>query len=135
MMERSAPIEQQRVPPGGELPLPVEISGESATPVFGTADPTTGLPRRLRLLAYRRPPHDPVHWLLLLVADRVESGSHLIREAITPGKQHLVVRHFVRQARGHPEGVATIAAVVIGTAVLTRAGMLLASRNCRPSSG
>ena len=131
MSERSAPIQQQRVPSGGELPIPVEIRRENATSVFGTAAPTTGLPRLLRIQAYRRPTHDPMRWLILLVADRVESGEHLAREAIAPGKQPLVVRHFARQIRAHPEGVVSLAAIVVGSVVLARLGVALVRRYCR----
>lgn len=114
------------------MPIPIEIHPEKATPVFGTAQPRVGLIRWLKRQAYQLHIHDPRRWYLLILADRVETASELTREAITPGQQYLVVRHFARQARAHPEGVAALAAVVIGSAALARAGIMLYRRYCRP---
>jgi hypothetical protein len=37
-----------------------------------------------------------------------------VREAVTPGEQGLVLRHFARQARAHPAGIiATIVGLVL----------------------
>jgi hypothetical protein len=41
-------------------------------PVFGTAQPPTGLSGLLRRLAYRIPEEKARHWLTLLLADRVD---------------------------------------------------------------
>ncbi|APR78737.1 Hypothetical protein A7982_04084 [Minicystis rosea] len=46
---------------------------ERLTPVFGTATPPHGLSGVLRRVAYRAPDHLARHWLLLLVADRVDA--------------------------------------------------------------
>jgi hypothetical protein len=51
------------------------------TPVFGTSSPPRGLSGQLRRLAYARPDHYTMHWMLLLAADRVdviESGLRSI---------------------------------------------------------
>lgn len=42
------------------------------TPVFSTAQPPHGLSGALRRMAYTIPDHRVRHWLLLLVADRVD---------------------------------------------------------------
>lgn len=55
------------------------------TPVFSTAVPPHGLSGAIRRFAYRIPEHLVRHWLLLLVADRVdvvESKLHLPRPVI-----------------------------------------------------
>jgi hypothetical protein len=42
------------------------------TPVFSTAAPPHGLSGELRRLAYAYPDQDDKHWVLLLLADRVD---------------------------------------------------------------
>ncbi|MBV9945469.1 MAG: hypothetical protein JOZ69_01320 [Myxococcales bacterium] len=49
---------------------------EQLTPVFGTKQPPRLLSGLLRRLAYQIPEHRPTHWLLLLVADRVDVLEH-----------------------------------------------------------
>jgi hypothetical protein len=91
----------------------------SETPVFGTAQADVhGPAEQLRQQAYRRPTHDPMHWLLLLAADRAESAGTLLRETVQPGQQQYVVRHFARQARSYPMGFAGAAAATALAAVL-----------------
>jgi hypothetical protein len=46
------------------------------TTVFGSAQPPKGLSGMLRRLAYRLPEHRARHWMLLLVADRVDELEH-----------------------------------------------------------
>lgn len=50
------------------------------TPVFGTALPPRGLSGALRTRAYAIPEHRARHWLLLLVADRVDVVETWVRE-------------------------------------------------------
>src|SRR5262245_50232486 len=104
-MSQLATIVQQPLPPYLECPLPVQLGRGRLPPVFGAAEPTRGLPTAVRRVAYALPDYDARRWLLLLVADRVESGEVIAREAVTPGQQALVVRHFARQARAHPAGL------------------------------
>lgn len=47
--------------------------GKPMPPVYGTAVPPRGVSGALRRLAYRRPDHETSHWLMLLLADRVDS--------------------------------------------------------------
>jgi hypothetical protein len=42
-------------------------------PVYGTAVPPRGLSGALRKAAYRYPDHVATHWLMLLLADRVDA--------------------------------------------------------------
>lgn len=43
------------------------------TPVFGTSVAPRGLSGLMRRLAYQRPEHATSHWLVLLLADRVDA--------------------------------------------------------------
>ncbi|RKH52135.1 hypothetical protein D7X55_15540 [Corallococcus sp. AB049A] len=45
-------------------------------PVFGTATPLHGVSGLIRRAAYRKPDHDPSHWLLKMFADRVDSWGY-----------------------------------------------------------
>lgn len=53
------------------------------TPVFGTAQPIHGPVGRLRRRAYAVPEHRATHWMLLLLADRMEAWSDSIRRPST----------------------------------------------------
>jgi len=46
---------------------------EELTPVFGTAIPPRGLSGVMRRFAYGFPEHSNVHWLVLLLADRIDA--------------------------------------------------------------
>jgi hypothetical protein len=50
------------------------------TPVFGTAQPLSGLSGAVRRLAYVRFSEGRLaHWLLLVVGDRIDAGEHRLR--------------------------------------------------------
>jgi hypothetical protein len=49
---------------------------ERLTPVFGTAQPPKGLSGLIRRGAYAIPEHKVRHWLLLLLADRIDVAEH-----------------------------------------------------------
>ena len=55
---------------------------EQLTPVFGTAQPPKGLSGTMRRMAYRIPEHKLPHWLLLLMADRVDVLEHRLGRAL-----------------------------------------------------
>lgn len=67
--------EQQRGHPDRER----SIEHSRLTPVFGSAQPLRGVAGAVRRIAYRRFSEGQArHWLLLILADRVESvGAHL----------------------------------------------------------
>jgi hypothetical protein len=50
------------------------------TPVFGTSSPPSGLSGRMRAVAYKLSENDIRHWLLLLLADRVNVVEGLIQD-------------------------------------------------------
>jgi hypothetical protein len=51
-------------------------------PVFGTAQPPHGLSGAIRLFAARFPDHYPSHWLLKMLADRVDSWGLRLRRVL-----------------------------------------------------
>jgi hypothetical protein len=50
------------------------------TPVFGTSVPPTGLSGALRSVAFKYSENDLRHWLLLLVADRINVVEGLVQD-------------------------------------------------------
>jgi len=58
----------------------IRMELNAPTPVFGTAQPPRGLSGLMRRGAYRVPEHRPSHWLLLLLADRVDVAEHRAKE-------------------------------------------------------
>jgi hypothetical protein len=66
--------------------VPRERSNEHAflTPVFGTAQPLHGVSGAIRRLAYVRfSEARAAHWLLLVLADRVEAGAAHVRSLLS----------------------------------------------------
>ena len=49
---------------------------EEMTPVYSTANPPRGLSGAMRRAAYKIPEHKTSHWLVLLLADRVDAIEH-----------------------------------------------------------
>lgn len=68
------PAEQPRR--GVEVLHSVERPG--LTPVYGTTTPPKGASGQLRRFAFRYSENDMRHWLLLLLADRVDMGEGLV---------------------------------------------------------
>ncbi len=77
-------VPMERTPPrlpagsGGALPQQQEtvevlrsVERPGITPIFGSSSPPSGLSGKIRRAAYRLSENDIRHWLLLLVADRV----------------------------------------------------------------
>jgi hypothetical protein len=65
---------------------PREHSIEHAfvTPVFGTAQPPTGLPGAIRRYSYAKYSEGrAAHWLLLMFADRVDAWEHHLKSLLT----------------------------------------------------
>ncbi|MEW5808744.1 MAG: hypothetical protein AB1925_04750 [Actinomycetota bacterium] len=54
------------------------------TPVFGTAQPPSGLAGALRKFAYKKFSEGrAAHWMILLYADRVDAAEHHVRSLLT----------------------------------------------------
>lgn len=52
------------------------------TPVFGTSVPPRGISGAVRRAAYRLPEHYTSHWMLLLLADRIDAVEGAILELV-----------------------------------------------------
>jgi hypothetical protein len=74
--------------------------------VYGTAQPPKGVSGLVRAAAYKYPDHFTRHWMMLLLADRIDAMEHRIRSV---------------------GGVATMAAVLL----LGGVGVGLARRSAR----
>jgi hypothetical protein len=68
-------IEPERQPTEGVAILPGQR--DRSTPVFSTALPPRGLSGALRIAAHRIPDYRVRHWVLLLVADRIDLIQNL----------------------------------------------------------
>lgn len=90
------PMELKPEPrPGSQVPVTpqqtdVPINHEHVTksrmpPVFGTGEPPKGLSGALRTLAYKYPDHWARHWMVLLLADRVDVWEHRLRRSLPAG--------------------------------------------------
>lgn len=66
------PITSQQEQRGDRLH---RVGLDEPTVVFGTAQPHRGLSGTLRTAAYRIPEHHARHWMLLLLADRVNTAE------------------------------------------------------------
>ncbi|RKI04761.1 hypothetical protein [Corallococcus sp. AB038B] len=73
-----APIALQHA----EVPVFKHAGRKQMPPVFGTAQPPKGLSGLLRKAAYAKPDHKPGHWMLLLLADRVDVWEHRLRKSL-----------------------------------------------------
>lgn len=66
------------------------IEGPPITPVFGTSVPPSGLSGLIRRFAFRRSESDLRHWMLLLMADRVNVVEGLLQDAASSRKLRTV---------------------------------------------
>ncbi len=78
-----APWPNSRFPPARMTATPSVPKhgrpGKAMPPVYGTAVPLRGVSGALRKAAYRYPDHVATHWLMLLLADRVQSWGRRAR--------------------------------------------------------
>jgi hypothetical protein len=77
----AAPLSSPHARTVVQLRQPGQPTGvtDARTPVFGTAQPPRGLSGRLRRAAYRIPDHHARHWMLLMLADRVDVLESRVR--------------------------------------------------------
>jgi hypothetical protein len=86
---------EEKVPhprPGAQVPIEHQKSDEPVIhahgglprmpPVYGTAVPPKGLSGLLRKVAYEYPDHWVRHWVVLLLADRVDVWEHRLRRGL-----------------------------------------------------
>ncbi len=71
-----APDRQANTVKGKTVTVLMHADRNELTPVFSTQVPPRGLSGLIRRAAYRIPDNYVKHWLLLLVADRVDAHEH-----------------------------------------------------------
>lgn len=88
------PMEEKDPQPraGAQAPIEPQQTGQPVThahgglpkmpPVYGTSIPPKGLSGVLRKVAYGYPDHWVRHWMVLLVADRVDVWEHRLRRGL-----------------------------------------------------
>jgi hypothetical protein len=85
------PMEKTAEPlPGSRTPIEAQHSDvkvlhdphRPVTPVYGTAQPPTGLSGLMRKLAYSYPDTYARRWMVLLMADRVDALEHRVRRSL-----------------------------------------------------
>ncbi|MDH6592905.1 hypothetical protein M2165_002794 [Variovorax sp. TBS-050B] len=119
-------VPKERTPP--RLPHPVEPPQQQhadvevlhsterpgITPVFGTTLPPSGLSGRLRRAAFRHSENDIRHWMMLLLADRVQMGEALCSDLARGHVPNLYAEMGGRaELRHNPMGAARKAAIGI----------------------
>lgn len=67
-----------------DVPVLTHAARRDLTPVYGTAIPPRGLSGMLRRVAYRIPEERASHWMLLLLADRVDVAEHRLASRPLP---------------------------------------------------
>jgi len=121
------------VPEGELTPQPrdieVFVSPErpGITPLFGTSAPPRGLSGLLRRIAYKGTENDIRHWLMLLLADRVDMVEG-IGEDLAHGKVPNVLAEMGIKAEWEHNKAGLVRKVAIGAAVAGVAWYLLKRR-------
>jgi hypothetical protein len=97
------------------------------TPVFGTAQPPRGLSGMIRRAAYKLTESDIRHWLMLLVADRVNVVEGVVDDLAHGHVPNVMKEMGIRaELRYNPRGLVKKAA--IATAVAGAAWYLMSRR-------
>ncbi len=132
-MERTPPrfIHQ----PEGELPqqperVEVLVSPErpGITPIFGTGQPPSGLSGMIRRLAFKSTENDIRHWLLLLLADRVNMVEGIADDLARGHIPNILGEMGIKAELKHnPQGLAKKA--LVATAVVGGVWYLLNRRS------
>jgi hypothetical protein len=91
------------------------------TPLFGTAQPPSGVSGMIRRAAYKMTENDVRHWLMLLLADRVNVVEGIVDDLAHGKVPNLLGEMGIKAEWKHnPAGLvkkAAIATAVVGTAV------------------
>jgi len=91
---------------------------DGPTPVVGTAQPPAGLSGLIRRQAYQIPEHYARHWLLLLVADRVDVAEHRLGDALSAPLEKAGFEPGARIARRNP--LAVLGGAVVGAWIVKK---------------
>jgi hypothetical protein len=133
-MERTPPRLEHPPPPLVQQKTDIEVfvspERPSITPVFGTSVPPSGISGMIRRAAFKTTENDIRHWLLLLVADRVNVVEGIVQDLSEGRVPNVLAEMGVRaELRHNPAGLVKKAAIT--TAVVGTAWYLLTRRNSR----
>jgi hypothetical protein len=126
-MERTPPrLEGVRWTRPEDQPLNMKVyhsvERPGITPIFGTSAPPAGLSGKIRDMAYTISENDIRHWLLLMLADRVNVvegiGSDLMRGKIPNVLAEMGIRAEWKHNKAGLARKVAIASLVAGTAYL-----------------
>lgn len=99
----------------------VSIERPGVTQLFGTGQPPSGLSGMIRRAAFKASENDLRHWLLLLLADRVNVVEGVVEDLARGHIPNVLGEMGIKAEMKHnPAGLAkkvAIAAAVVGTAV------------------
>lgn len=113
---KEGPLEQQ--PERVEVLVSPERPG--ITPIFGTAQPPAGLSGAIRRVAFKSTENDLRHWLLLMLADRVNVVEGVVDDLAHGHVPNILGEMGIRSEWKHnPAGLvkkAAIAGAVVGAA-------------------
>jgi hypothetical protein len=85
---------------------------DEPTPVFGTGQPPHGASGYLRRAAYEVPEHYARHWMLLLVADRLEIVEDRLGDVLAGPLERAGYDDPARRVRANP--LAALAGIAVG---------------------
>ncbi len=126
-MERTPPrLEGVRWTRPEDQPLNMKVyhsvERPGITPIFGTSTPPTGLSGKLRDVAYNISENDIRHWMLLLLADRVNAVEGIGADLMQGRLPNILAEMGIKSEWQHNKaGLArkvAIASLVAGTAYL-----------------
>ena len=132
-MERMpARVHAHGVPPQQPRNMEVFVSPErpGLTPLFGTSAPPRGLSGAIRRFAYKLTENDIRHWLLLLVADRVNVVEG-IGDDLAAGRVPNVFAEMGIKAEWQHNKTGLVKKVAVAGAVAGIAYYMISSRNNR----
>lgn len=114
----------------GATEVLVSLEYPAITPLYGTSAPPRGLSGILRRLAFRRTENDLRHWLMLLLADRVDAVEG-VAEDLRHGQLPNIVSEMGLPAAWRHDRPGVLRKAAIGAAVLGVGYWLLTSRRRR----
>jgi hypothetical protein len=133
-MERTPPRFIPQVPPPEQQPQRVEVfvspERPGITPIFGTAEPPSGLSGMIRRAAYKLTENDIRHWLLLVAADRVNVVEGIGQDLMHGRVPNVLGEMGIRAEMKHnPAGL--VKKALVTTAVVGAAWYLMTGRRGR----
>ncbi|MDH6165499.1 hypothetical protein M2282_000627 [Variovorax boronicumulans] len=135
-MERTPPRLPHPVDAPEQQHAHVEVLHSTERPgitrIFGTTLPPSGLSGWLRRHAFRHSENDLRHWMLLLLADRVNVGEGLVEDLSRGHVPNLYAEMGGRaELRHNPMGAARKAAIGVGVLALVALSMKRRRRRLR----